>query len=127
MLLSSSVPPLCHLTVQLTVTGREAGAFLEHVTVADVHSLKDNSGCYTVLPNVDGGIIDDAIVNKVKDGHYYVVANAGCADKDLDHLMVRSWCCLARADSAHLSCLQLINTAVGCLSILMGKQLQVVL
>ena len=57
--------------------------------MADVRSLKNNSGCYTVLPNSRGGIIDDAIVNKVDDRHFYMVANAGCADKDLDHLMVR--------------------------------------
>ena len=83
---------LSHLPLQLSVTGCEAGAFLEYVTVADVQSLKDNAGCYTVLPNEGGGIIDDAIVNKVNDGHFYVVANAGCADKDLRHLTVSGWC-----------------------------------
>ncbi len=83
---------LSHLPLQLTVTGREAGGFLEYVTVADVRSLKDNAGCYTVLPNEGGGIIDDAIVNKVNDDRFYVVANAGCADKDLQHLTVSGWC-----------------------------------
>ena len=99
--------------------------------MADVQSLKDNSGCYTVLPNEEGGIIDDAIVNKVKEGHFYVVANAGCADKDLAHLMVRGWCSLARVDSSHLSCMQIILSCIcvhayyiGYLSILMAKQLE---
>ena len=93
------------------MTGREAGAYLEHVTVADVQTLKDNSGCYTVLPNAEGGIIDDAIVNKVTDGHFYVVANAGCADKDLDHLTVSSWCCLtATIQPFWVNCTELVTS-----------------
>ena len=37
-----------------------------------------------------GGIIDDLIVTRTGDQSFYVVANAGCADKDLLHLKVRS-------------------------------------
>lgn len=34
-----------------------------------------------------GGIIDDLIVTKTSGGYLYVVSNAGCAEKDLKHMM----------------------------------------
>ena len=65
---------------------------MEHVTVADTRGLRDNKGTYTVILNESGGIVDDAIVNRISDTRFYVVANAGCADKDLAHLKVRPVC-----------------------------------
>jgi aminomethyltransferase len=72
--------------LQLMLHGKDAGDFVEHVTVADTRGLRDNKGTYTVILNESGGIVDDAIVNRISDTRFYVVANAGCADKDLAHL-----------------------------------------
>lgn len=36
--------------------------------------------------NEQGGIVDDCIVTKVTDEHFYVVLNAGCKFKDMDHM-----------------------------------------
>lgn len=70
-------------------TGKDAMAFLEHVTVADVVGLEPNKGTLSVIPTAEGGVIDDTMVTKVRtdaDGEYiYQVINAGCADKDLKH------------------------------------------
>lgn len=30
--------------------------------------------------------MDDCIINKVSDNHFYVVFNAGCKDRDQDHM-----------------------------------------
>ena len=70
------------------IRGEHSGDFIEYVTVADVQGLSDSKGTYTVIPNSSGGIVDDAIVNRITNTSYYVVANAGCADKDLEHLKV---------------------------------------
>ena len=40
------------------------------------------------MTNESGGIIDDVIVTRTGDHSFYIVANAGCADKDLLHLKV---------------------------------------
>ena len=42
-----------------------------------------------MLTTESGGIIDDLIVTRTGEQCFYVVANAGCADKDLLHLRVR--------------------------------------
>ena len=44
----------------------------------------------SVLTTESGGIIDDLIVTRTGEQSFYVVANAGCADKDLLHLRVHT-------------------------------------
>lgn len=39
-----------------------------------------------MFTNEKGGIKDDLVVSKTREGYLYVVSNAGCADKDLSHL-----------------------------------------
>jgi aminomethyltransferase len=54
--------------------------------VADLQALNMNTGTLSVLTSGNGGIIDDLIVARTGEESFYVVANAGCADKDLLHL-----------------------------------------
>jgi len=44
----------------------------------------------SVITNVKGGIIDDCIVTRTSPESFFIVANAGCAEKDLAHLKVLS-------------------------------------
>jgi aminomethyltransferase len=60
--------------------------FLESLVVADLVALPEQHSTLSVFTNENGGIIDDTIVNKQRD-HFYVVSNAGCADKDWNHLI----------------------------------------
>ena len=41
---------------------------------------------YTFMLNDTGGIIDDLIVTRLADERYLIVANAGCAEKDVAHI-----------------------------------------
>ena len=50
-------------------------------------------GTLSVLTTDNGGIIDDLIVTRTGEQSFYVVANAGCADKDMEHLKVWSLKC----------------------------------
>jgi aminomethyltransferase len=52
--------------------------------------LEPNSGCLSVFTNDKGGIKDDLVVSKTDEGYLYVVSNAGCLEKDLEHLQVNS-------------------------------------
>ena len=46
------------------------------------------AGTLSVFTTDNGGIIDDLIVTRTGEQSFYVVANAGCAEKDLLHLTV---------------------------------------
>lgn len=45
----------------------------------------------SVITNANGGIIDDCIVTRTGPNSFFIVANAGCAEKDLAHLKVLSY------------------------------------
>ena len=75
--------------LQTRVHGRDRVEFMESICTADVAGLADGAAALTVFTNDQGGIVDDLIVTKVREGnHLYVVSNAGCRDKDIP-LMVR--------------------------------------
>lgn len=68
--------------------GKDAIAFVESVTVADVEGLAPGTGTLSLITNEQGGIIDDTMITKTTDRlgpHIYQVVNAGCAPKDLKY------------------------------------------
>ncbi len=64
------------------VRGPEAAAFLDLVTVNDVHALKVGRSQYTAMFDVDGIPLDDLLVYRMGPEHYLVVVNAANNDKD---------------------------------------------
>lgn len=67
---------------QFRCKGENALELLQKLTSNDVSKIVDNQAQYSCFTNEKGGIIDDLIIYKVKDGEYYLVVNAGCLDKD---------------------------------------------
>jgi aminomethyltransferase len=68
---------------QVRVTGPDALAFLQHVTTNDVSALEPGDAQYSLLPNAQGGVIDDIIVYRLsEEPGYLVVINA--ANHDID-------------------------------------------
>jgi aminomethyltransferase len=57
--------------------------------VADLKGLPVHGSTLSVFTNENGGIIDDTVINKQSSDAFYVVSNAGCADKDLAHIRDR--------------------------------------
>ena len=68
---------------RLDVRGAGALAFLERVTSNDVAKLGDGRGQYSLLPNAEGGTVDDIIVYRIAEGDYRMVVNASNHAKDL--------------------------------------------
>lgn len=65
--------------------GADAIPFLERLVVGDIQALKDGTGSLSLITNERGGIIDDTVITKVSSSEIYMVFNAGCRDKDLEH------------------------------------------
>jgi len=72
--------------LQTILRGKDSVEFIESLTVADIAGLKEDQGTLSLLTNESGGIIDDLIISKTSLGYLYVVSNAGCSEKDLQHL-----------------------------------------
>jgi aminomethyltransferase len=65
--------------------GAGALAFLQHVLTNNAAALDVGHAQYTMVPNEQGGAIDDAYLYRFVDGEYLLVVNAGNRKKDWDH------------------------------------------
>jgi aminomethyltransferase len=78
---------------EITVTGPDAPALLNHALVGDLATLAAGRARYTMICRADGGILDDLIVYRLADAEhpvYLVVANASNAQTVLDALTERA-------------------------------------
>jgi aminomethyltransferase len=71
---------------EIRVLGDDATAFLQFATLNDPGRLKAGRGQYTMLPNDQGGLIDDLYVYREKEQEYLIVANAANVEAVLEHV-----------------------------------------
>jgi aminomethyltransferase len=71
---------------EIEVRGREAAKLTDFVTTNAVAKLKVGQAHYTGLLYDHGGFVDDILVHKVADDHYFLCVNAGNQDKDFEHI-----------------------------------------
>lgn len=72
---------------EILVSGENALPFLQQMMTNDLQSLTIEKARYTAMCNEDGGVIDDLIVYKQKDGEYLLVVNAANIEKDYQWLV----------------------------------------
>ena len=68
------------------IRGEQALAFLQHVLTNNAASLDVGLGQYTMIPNENGGVVDDAYLYRFVEDEYLLVVNAGNREKDWEHL-----------------------------------------
>jgi aminomethyltransferase len=68
------------------IRGKEALPFLQHVLSNNAAGLEAGESQYTLIPNEDGGAIDDAYLYRFYEDEYLLVVNASNRNKDWDHL-----------------------------------------
>ena len=71
---------------EFRLRGPGALEFLQFTTVNDVSKLKVGRAQYNMLPNAQGGLVDDIYVYRLGELEYLMVVNAGNIDKDFAHL-----------------------------------------
>jgi aminomethyltransferase len=71
---------------EIEVRGRHALDLVQHVTVNDASKLKLGQAQYSALLYGHGGFVDDILVHKVRDDHYFLCVNASNQDKDYEHI-----------------------------------------
>src|SRR6516165_3950503 len=71
---------------ELEVRGPEAGKLTDFVTTNAVGKLKNGQAHYSGLLYEHGGFVDDILVHRVADDHYFLCVNASNQDKDFEHI-----------------------------------------
>ena len=69
--------------------GAGAAGILQHVLSSNVAGLDLNMAQYCILPDEDGGAVDDAYLYRFEEERLLLVVNAANTEKDLMHL--RPW------------------------------------
>ncbi len=67
---------------EILLTGTDAVRNLNHLLTNDYTTMYDGQARYSPMCNDAGGVVDDLIVYKVRDDHYFIVVNAANKDKD---------------------------------------------
>ena len=68
---------------QVFVSGKDALNFLQKIVPQDVKKFSENHAHYCQLPNLEGGLIDDLIIYKLKE-KYLIIVNASRQEVDYD-------------------------------------------
>ena len=69
------------------VGGPDALDFLQHVLSNNAAALEVEESQYTMIPDPDGGAIDDAYLYRFTPEEYLLVVNAANREKDWQHLL----------------------------------------
>jgi aminomethyltransferase len=71
---------------EIEIRGPEAFALIDYLTPNAVSKLKDGQAQYSALLYEHGGFVDDILVHKVADQHYFLCVNASNQEKDYAHI-----------------------------------------
>lgn len=72
--------------VHVELSGPQVVAMIERLCPYSAGTQELGSSRYTFFLTEDAGIIDDLIVTRLEETRFLVVANAGCAEKDIAHM-----------------------------------------
>ena len=70
---------------RLIVEGKDSVAFLQKVLSSNLKALVPGRAQYCIIPNENGGAVDDAYLYMYEEDRYMLIVNASNTDKDLDH------------------------------------------
>lgn len=76
---------------EVEVIGEEAFKFVENLVTNDIRLLEDNQVLYTLMCYQDGGVVDDLLVYRFKENHFFLVINAGNIEKDFTWMLTNKY------------------------------------
>jgi aminomethyltransferase len=71
---------------EIEIRGPEALKLVDHVSTNNASKLKIGQAHYSGLLYEHGGFVDDILVHKVADDHFFICVNASNQDKDYEHI-----------------------------------------
>src|SRR3954447_13690693 len=71
---------------EIDIRGPEAAKLADYVTTNAVQKLKLGQAHYSGLLYAHGGFVDDILVHKVADDHYFLCVNSSNQEKDFEHI-----------------------------------------
>lgn len=70
---------------RITIKGKKACSFLNYLATNQIPEKQEHIATYTTLCNSDGGCVDDLLIYRQEQDHFFVIVNASNRNKDLEH------------------------------------------
>ncbi len=67
---------------EIDVKGKDAQRFLQYLLSNDIEKMTDGSILYTLMCYEGGGVVDDLLIHRFSEDHYFLCVNASNTDKD---------------------------------------------
>ncbi len=71
---------------EIEIRGSEAGKLVDYVSTNNAAKLKVGQAHYSALLYEHGGFVDDILVHKVSEDHFFICVNASNQWKDFEHI-----------------------------------------
>jgi aminomethyltransferase len=71
---------------EIEITGPEAAKQTEFVSTNNVSKMKTGQAHYSAVLYEHGGFVDDILVHKISDTHFFLCVNASNQEKDFEHI-----------------------------------------
>ena len=71
---------------EVEIRGPEAGKLVDFVSTNNAAKLHVGQAHYSALLYEHGGFVDDILVHKLSDAHYFLCVNASNQEKDYEHI-----------------------------------------
>jgi aminomethyltransferase len=71
---------------EIEIRGPEAGLLTDFVTTNHARKLKLGQAHYSALLYEHGGVVDDILVHKIAEDHFFLCVNASNQEKDYEHI-----------------------------------------
>lgn len=72
---------------EINVTGPDSLSYLQKMVTNDVSTLNIGDAQYTAMCYENGGVVDDLLIYKIAENHYFLVVNASNIEKDYSWLV----------------------------------------
>jgi aminomethyltransferase len=72
---------------EIEIRGPEAARQVDFVSTNNAAKLKTGQAHYSALLYEHGGFVDDILVHKISDTHFFLCVNASNQEKDFDHIL----------------------------------------
>ena len=78
---------------EIEIQGPSAKSLIQKLMTNDIDSMHDNQALYTLMCLENGGVVDDLLVNRFSEDHYFLCVNASNAEKDFQWILKNAGSC----------------------------------
>ena len=72
---------------EIEIQGPSAKSLIQKLVTNDIDSMHDNQALYTLMCLENGGVVDDLLVHRFSENHYFLCVNASNAEKDYQWIL----------------------------------------